>query len=203
MSTQHNDKHVGLQNHSVGDYYPWSIVRIGDKYWQPRQLVSGEHGPKFSLSVNAYRDAENWIVYRVRQDSDHGKYVNTQRELSELSYSPGSPKSDNNENSNLVEYSFLLPSCNNSGETYHTAQWQNLESKLVDQFGGYTRQAGFSGQWVNDNGVTLSDILVRYSVACELADYPALRKLVLQACVDWGQACVYLVCSSEYVELVS
>jgi hypothetical protein len=48
---RHHKEHVGLQEHSVGKIYPWSIVRIGDKGYQAWQVVSGEKGPLFFFSL--------------------------------------------------------------------------------------------------------------------------------------------------------
>jgi hypothetical protein len=45
MATQHHATHAGLQSHSVGGSYPWSIVGIGDR-WQAQNLIDdNECGP--------------------------------------------------------------------------------------------------------------------------------------------------------------
>jgi hypothetical protein len=45
MATQHHATHAGLQSHSVGGSYPWSIVGIGDR-WQAQNLIdSNEQRP--------------------------------------------------------------------------------------------------------------------------------------------------------------
>lgn len=65
---RHHNEHAGLQEHSVGSLYPWSIKRVGDKYQQPFHCITGEHGPAFYLTHypypeidSAYRAAERWV----------------------------------------------------------------------------------------------------------------------------------------------
>ncbi len=89
MATRHHKNHIGLQEHSVGDIYPWSIVGKGTSgggfapsktIWQPQQLVSGEQGPCFT----SHAAAEQWALDAIEDDSplsDDGKYVNGQRAL--------------------------------------------------------------------------------------------------------------------------
>ena len=67
---RHSESHPGLQNHSVGEIYPWTIRGVGDSL-QGFHCVSGEQGPRFywysdpigpQLDFStAYRFAELWV----------------------------------------------------------------------------------------------------------------------------------------------
>lgn len=199
MATQHHKQHVGLQNHSVGPLYPWSVVRIGDRCEQPRQLVSGELGPEFPLGQefgkSAYVWATDWIRERVSKaevfdnygEESAGKYVDAQRELGELAYSPSE---------SLTEYTFLIPDSGN------VAKFHALETELLEKFGGYTSQLA-SGVWLSSSGEAVSDDSIRYSVAIKPNQLASLRELVERACQQWQQACVYFAKSATQVELIS
>jgi hypothetical protein len=86
----HSNEHSGLQEHSVGDDYPWSIVVYkqprGVGYCQAKNLITGEtrgrlwFGPNDRLFIEAHRLAEASIP------RDTGKYVEGMRELAELGY---------------------------------------------------------------------------------------------------------------------
>lgn len=93
----HSPVHAGLQQHSIGDIYPWMlIVQSGASgHWlMVKNGITGEVGPEFYLRwnpelgefdderwANAHRSARQWIVYR---ESSAGNYVDGMRELSEL-----------------------------------------------------------------------------------------------------------------------
>jgi len=219
MATRHHSKHIGLQNHSVGELYPWSVVRIGDRCEQPRQLVSGETGPEFPLldfgdGVSAYQQAEKWIRERIASEQadsgSAGKYVDGMRELGELAYSPDGSIVDSVLANHydwpaepvFVEYRFLLPIEFANGQFVPASQFSKLESKLVDTFGGYSKQAGIVGQWVDDSGLLFSDTSIQYSIGIEPRLLGLLETIVEQACTDWQQACVYLAKSSESVKFI-
>jgi hypothetical protein len=77
MATQHHAQHEGLQAHSVGGSYPWSIVGIGDR-WQAQNLIdSNERGPVRLHYGQAQNDipqpflgrlvSEEWAASRLRK----------------------------------------------------------------------------------------------------------------------------------------
>ena len=79
MASNHSNEHPGLQQHSIGEHYPWGIKRIGEKGYQPWNLITGEEGPifffeaspfklKFSRSRRRYShyQAELWIETRTK-----------------------------------------------------------------------------------------------------------------------------------------
>ncbi len=81
---RHSKQHSGLQDHSVGELYPWSIVQVGDQFIQARHGVSGEQSPEFQirhvvgidrgLSIqHTYRQVELWVQDKlVNQDKLDG-----------------------------------------------------------------------------------------------------------------------------------
>lgn len=68
----HSDEHLALQGHSIDDLYPWSVVIVREglkgigSYCYPKQLVSGQEGPRFSFRSwdefgSAHQSSEKWI----------------------------------------------------------------------------------------------------------------------------------------------
>ena len=63
----HHATHSGLQQHSVGEIYPWTVRGKGDTL-QGFHCLTGEEGPRFQYTPsvegsfsNAHRLAELWI----------------------------------------------------------------------------------------------------------------------------------------------
>lgn len=46
----------GLQRHSLGDIYPWAIIRVGDKH-AAFNCETGEEGPHLA----GYEKASQWL----------------------------------------------------------------------------------------------------------------------------------------------
>lgn len=91
MSTKHSKRHPGLQEHSVGELYPWSVMSRGTKAsWRciPFNGITGAEGPEFNVKALgfhvAYTGAEAWI----RRQSYRRPYVDVMQELSGLTGCP-------------------------------------------------------------------------------------------------------------------
>ncbi len=180
----HHTEHRGLQEHSVGPLYPWSVVRIGDRCEQPRQLVTGERGPEFPRDggdITAYRAARQWICERRKETVEHIEY----ERLSE-------------------EYSFLLPIRHSDGSAIETSVCKALQSELLAAFGGFTASCDHSGAWLDANGVRVDDESVKYTVAVSKGvGREVLVRLLREACGAWGQDCIYLALTASDVEFIS
>jgi len=197
----HDKEHQGLQKERIGDDYPWTIARIGDQYWQPIHCITGEKGPKYVVSgqyyqssigsvdgktVSAHIAAERWIA----SEKKHRAIVDGARKKRELRNRAKREETIESITDGLTEYSFLLPADHD---------YSSLQSVLVSQFDGYTRQDGIEGAW-NDSGHTMYDKLVRFSVAIKTGDYSALRLIVQSARRDEKQDCVYFAKTATDVE---
>lgn len=56
----------GIQSHSVGEHYPWSIRGIGND-WQAVHLLTGEVSPRYPrVSPNSYRACELFIAIAAK-----------------------------------------------------------------------------------------------------------------------------------------
>lgn len=65
MATQHDSDHAGLQKHSIGGSYPWSIVGIGDS-WQAQNLLdSRQCGPVRRFYGEAQNDIPQPFLGRL------------------------------------------------------------------------------------------------------------------------------------------
>ena len=83
MATRHNNRHVGLQNHSLGEHYPWTISAKGypDHKWHPFHCLTGEWGPGFA----SHSAALAWIDDAIAEANgvlDEGPYLKFQRSAS-------------------------------------------------------------------------------------------------------------------------
>ncbi len=215
----HSKEHAGLQKHSVGELYPWSIKRIGDRYVVPFHCITGEEGRKFTIdgdSRQAYRDAEQW-VREYREWFFGKKYVKTcsctynctcavdenaiaekrNDTLQELSDCQPDVYDDWDNAKVLWEYSFLVPHEENS------SHFTGLENKLLDSFGGFTKSK-CSGTWIDNSGEPIVDDSWRYNVAFDASveTLDKLVKIITWAKRVYNQECIYVVRSSISARLV-
>lgn len=72
MPAAHSDRHQGLQRHSLGETYPWTVAvkGHGDSYrCVPFNCLTSEEGPSFSIPFfgfeAAHRIAENYGRVRL------------------------------------------------------------------------------------------------------------------------------------------
>ena len=184
----HSEAFPGLQNHSVGEIYPWTITRVGDQFEQPLHCLTGRKGPEFLLGTtkngqSAYKQAELWC----KQD---------------LGIEPGR---DAEPEPTILgrEYTFLVPIRYNSTRLpiakYH---WNWLETELVALFGGYTRGANVNGVWFDADGQRVEDDSWSYKIACPVESREKLVKLLQTVKRKLDQEAIYLSQSAVRVELV-
>lgn len=65
MPSSHCEVHAGLQTHSMGGAYPWSIQGIGDDWQAVNLLDSSERGPRRDSYGSALLDIPE--PYRSRE----------------------------------------------------------------------------------------------------------------------------------------
>lgn len=225
----HSAKHAGLQEHSVGELYPWSIKQVGDKYCQAFHAVNGEKlaiVPMITLSSSqAYLRCEELIRIRLESDKQEsaGQYVDVHRELSELQLDSFEQELDELEQKRNDSYDteaklsviVAVQDAWQRGEKLveysflipietHTSYWVGLEKNLLQAYGGYTKQTGVSGGWKDANGKTVLDDSVRYSVACRCTNENQDKLLAIIADCKrvYKQDTIYLSLSSGTVRIV-
>lgn len=90
----HSPQHLGLQQHSVGELYPWSIMvrkspaDLGGVV-VPVNCLTSYYGPSFAFEnweafEQAHQQAEQWI--RDIPPNPPASYVDAMEELSRLGY---------------------------------------------------------------------------------------------------------------------
>jgi hypothetical protein len=107
----------------------------------------------------------------------------------------------------LLECSFLIPTRRDrnlsDGKTHRPGAWEWLESGL-GQFGGATRDTAATEGWYEDpdSRQAVWDVSRRYTVAAPRERVRHLRALLRQACLVFGQKCIYLSVAGhvEFVE---
>ena len=65
MPSSHSEIHAGLQTHSMGGAYPWSIRGVGDRWQAVNLLDSNERGPIRNEYGEAFLDLPE--PYRSRE----------------------------------------------------------------------------------------------------------------------------------------
>lgn len=79
MRTGHNERHIGLQDHSIGDLYPWTIRARDNRtrgytILEPFHCITGKVGPgavygRVTSHSEAYRWCEEWIRDQLEFDA--------------------------------------------------------------------------------------------------------------------------------------
>jgi hypothetical protein len=106
----------------------------------------------------------------------------------------------------LLECSFLIPLRRDrnlsDGKAHRASAWKWLESGL-GEFGGATRDTAAQEGWYEDpdTGEAVWDVSRRYTVAVGRKQLKRLRALLREACLVFGQKCLYLSVAG-YVEFV-
>ena len=193
----HSAEHSSLQNHSVGEIYPYSIKRVGDSYYQPFHCITGEEGPKYDLSNRlAHSLAENWALDQLNESKRlQERAKEDAKKLAFASYGP--------ENPTLVEYTFLVPNTyNDTKEVIHHEFWYWLNSELAGLFGGFTLGSTVQGKWTNDTGDKIDDFSQTYLVAIQPAHKHKLVNLLGAIKRKTRQDCIYLAKTSDCVEFI-
>lgn len=104
------------------------------------------------------------------------------------------------ERSTIVKASFLIPLTDNSGTPFGADDFAWLQGELVARFGGWSLEGTVEGAWQGEDGQVYRDRSYRYTVATSALD--ALRGLLREAKVRFGQASLYLEVSETRVEFL-
>ena len=108
----------------------------------------------------------------------------------------------------IKECRFLVPVHRDveisDGGIHDPASWNWLHEQMRQRFSGWTRLSGKCvGEWISDTtGEIIADQSVQYFVAVPTTRLPLLRDLLRDACVVFGQQCIYLSIGGfvEFVE---
>ena len=226
----HHTQHAGLQDHSVGSYYPWTVsakhTYAGIEYYA-WNTVSGEQGPQFPAWSNYHNDsghslAESWIEDRLARDQAETAKRNllerldsiVEKELSEIIAIPDTehptrfvltPRNltEPVESVSLSEYTFLVPVVRNTSKSLHSDScWQWLYGKLSYLFHGYTLAGTVSGSWIDSEGLEVSEDSRVVRVAIPDNRKPELLEVLETVKVYFDQETIYLAKTSPETSLV-
>lgn len=90
----------------------------------------------------------------------------------------------------MIETYFLVPTKSNEGKPFARSMFRELESKLADRFGGWTKAGQVQGGWRDDRGKMIHDRSEKYIVAVEkVTDLVDL--IVRWVRRQWEQDCIY------------
>lgn len=218
---RHSKQHSGLQDHSVGELYPWSIVQIGDQFVQARHGITGEQGPEFTMesmdSRHAYKLAEHWVKDKLASSLAMAKHAESivafqanqacepdaMQALVELRDKRDDVVDEWKHGVKLAEYSFIVPRQDNSGNYFPTSEFDAIEHKLLAAFYGFSR-LDIYGEWVDDGGNKFDDISYQYSVAFKStnANIDKLLQIVAYVKTRFDQEKIYISQDSSNVRLV-
>jgi hypothetical protein len=104
----------------------------------------------------------------------------------------------------MRELSFIAPLHTNSGEDT-AAALAITERELLASFGGFTREQGISGAWLDDNGREYEDASIRYVIASDWTEeaLDRLRAIVAHFAFMAEQLSVYVKLASGDVEFIN
>lgn len=180
----HNAIHGGLQQHSIGEAYPYAVVIIdnaagGFGYAVARNLITGE-----TLQRHDYRGdiAGSFDRANNAAENDARRAATRDRDAAELSARRAAelPVAFAPE---LWECRFLLPAGDAATELTH---W------LLSAYGGFTRGPDVSGVWRDpQSGEVYSDETREIRIA--VASPHQLRSDLAQWVSRLGQICLYFV----------
>ena len=98
---------------------------------------------------------------------------------------------------------FLVPLVSNDGQSFPESKFDELETQIILQLGGFQKESEIKGGWKADDGRLMTDAaLTPYRVT--VFDIPILWKLyqfLQRICTDFQQEALYLEVSN-HVELV-
>lgn len=197
--TGHNDEHVAIQSHSIGDDYPWTIsAKHGPRgiSYYPWNTITGEHGPRFHVdgsrdNGSEYKLSEIWIRNRKIKDLRANesalarKRANVERLANEST------------SATLVEYTFLIPILRDSDREPHEQRANDrLADRLYSCFGGYSIAGNVTGTWKDSNGETCFDVSTVYRVAIVPEHVHVLRGIITECKTWFDQRTVYFANTS-------
>lgn len=197
----HSALHHGLQAHSIGELYPWSIVVIDNAaenrgYCVARNLTTGKTLTRREYdSSPAASEGESFELAHALAESDARKAIAAENRdritpadvalLAELGVS-SSPAAE------LSEYVITIPVVRDDNKLAHAIElWASWEKYLLDTFGGFTDCGRVDGAWRASNGEIIADTSRRYSVA--IPDARVLLDAIPLWASRFGQQCLYVV----------
>jgi hypothetical protein len=195
MSRTGHAGNSGLQSHSVGDIYPYSIVVIdravgaGYGVCQGRNLITGEvvcnvqynnNGPAGSFE-SAHRTAEFICADRKGRDDDAAFAAALDAELAQPAQS-----------AELTVCRLILPIVRNSDGAPHSAElWDFVKHYFCDVFGGFTNRSVVGG-WRGPDGKIICDSSIEFEAAGDAAAVKNLTDRAADIAVAFDQICVYV-----------
>jgi len=202
MPSNHSSTHSGLQSHSVGEIYPYSIKRIGDSHEQVFHCLTGiEYGSHPLSNPLAYEQAEQEAKALLAFDNLHTSehevfhceygYREISKEQAKVNYA-GDQVNESKQDCLLTEYSFLVPTLDNNKAFFACHLWTQLERALVEEFKGYSVERGIHGVWVNNEGKQFDDSSRRYIVAIPQEKEAYLLDIIDEVKRDFKQESIYL-----------
>jgi hypothetical protein len=190
MSRTGHAGNSGLQSHSVGELYPWSIVVIdsnGHGVCQGRNLITGEiicnvkyndFGSSGSFE-SAHRTAE--FLCADRKGSDD-------YDAAEAAQSAQPAQS-----AELTVCRLIVPIVRDDNKLPHRNEcYDYLHCLFCDVFGGFTIK-NVRGAWKDDTGRPVYDDSVEYEAAGSAAAVKILTDRAAFLSDLFGQQCIYLV----------
>ena len=185
----------GLQAHSIGELYPYSIVVIergigkGCGVCQGRNLITGEivcsvvynnNGPAGSFE-SAHRTAEHVVRDHIEQSRRADLAVAAFEQLSQPAQSE-----------ELTVCRLILPIVRNSdGQAHSDGQWDYIKHYFCDVFGGYTARH-CQGGWRDENGRIISDASIEFEAAGSADAVANLTSRASDISALFDQICVYV-----------
>lgn len=100
-----------------------------------------------------------------------------------------------------VEYRIIAPVADNDGLEIPGILWENLEHKLLDLFGGFSRLES-QGQWRSDDGIVYYDHNVIYSAIGPNDCFPKLLRIAEWVKAEWCQESIAILRSAARIDFV-
>ena len=92
----------------------------------------------------------------------------------------------------VIKTAFLVPVRDNDGHPFSRSLWYELERRLVQSFGGYSRASDVRGAWEHQ-GRVYRDISRQYSVSLERwIELPAWLALIGWVQTSFHQEAIYI-----------
>lgn len=189
MSYLGHHENSGLQKHSVGEIYPYSIViveRNGCGVCEGRNLITGEKVCAFSYNnsgcagsfESAHRAAEA-ICAKCKASDDQAAASVLQ------SAQPV-------QSAELTVCRLILPIVRNSdGGAHSDGLWDFVKHYFCDVFGGFTARS-VTGGWRGPDGKIICDSSIEFEAAGDAAAVANLTSRASEIAGLFDQICVYV-----------
>lgn len=206
MSYQGHYENSGLQKHSIGDIYPYSVVVIdravgkGFGVCEGRNLITGEvvcaisynnNGPAGSFE-SAHRVAEH-ACRKAKELDDLAKATDDlAKVLNDFADHASAESAKPAQTEELTVCRLIVPIVRNSDGCRHTAEkWELLRHYFCDVFGGYTCREVHGG-WRDENGRIIQDASIEFEAAGDAAAVKNLTDHASDIAGMFDQVCVYV-----------